>query len=261
MTEDSLYAFGLFQVLKFLLVLARIGGIFTSAPVFGDVHVPPRVRIVLAVALTLVFFPIVKCDAYPLDIFPFVCVLVKEACIGLIIGFIVALVFSAVRIAGAYVDLVLGFGFANLVDPTFKENSAVVGQLQNLVATLLFLSINGHHVVIKGLSDSFTILPLGNSGVLEPAVQGLTAAFAVMFGSALRIALPVVGAIFLTDVSLGILARTVPQLNVFVVGFPAKLAVAFFVLAVSLPFTSGVMAHMFSGLQRDIALVLKSIAL
>ncbi|MDH7603111.1 MAG: flagellar biosynthetic protein FliR [Armatimonadota bacterium] len=261
MTEEGLYELGLFQVLKFLLVLARVGGIFTSAPVFGDVHVPPRVRVGLAVALTFVFFPLVKCETYPQEVLPFFSLLVREAGIGLVIGFVVAMVFSAIRVAGAYVDLILGFGFANLVDPSFKENSAVVGQLQNLVATLLFLVTNGHHSVIKGLADSFAVIPVGEKVLLGSTVPAVTAVFAAMFGSALRIALPVVGAIFLTDVSLGILARTVPQLNVFVVGFPAKLAVALFVLAVSLPFFSGVMSHLIGGLERDIALVLKNLAM
>jgi flagellar biosynthetic protein FliR len=260
MTEQGFYTLGLFQVMKFLLVLARVGGIFTACPVFANVHVPPRVRVAMAVAMTIVFFPMVEGGIDRLEVLPFVFAVVREACIGLTIGFVVALVFSAIHVAGAYMDLVVGFGFANIVDPMVKETNAVVGQFYNLLATLIFLCINGHHIVIRGLAESFAVLPLAHNDIAGLAAQGIMTAFAAIFGSALRIALPVVGATFLTDVSLGILARTVPQLNVFVVGFPAKLAVAFFVLLGALPLASKAIGGLFVGVERDILLVLKHLA-
>jgi len=254
------YTFGLTQTATFLLVLARVGGIFTSAPVFGNVNVAPRVRIAIALSLAFVFLPLAKYDAARIDLLPFAFAVLKEGVVGVAMGFLVALVFAAIQMAGAYIDLQVGFGFANVVDPMIREHNAVLGQLQNLAATLLFLAINGHHLVLRGLADSFAVLPLGGATFSPQAASGIMHIFAVVFAAALRIAAPVVGAIFLTDVSLGILARTVPQLNVFVVGFPAKLAVALFAVIAVMPLAFGVMAGLFTGLHHDLLTLIRHLA-
>ena len=159
--------------------------------------------------------------------------------------------------AGSFIDLQVGFGFANVVDPMMKQHSAVIGQLYNFAATLLFLALNGHHLMIRGLADSFSILPLDSTMQMSSAASGVLQIFIVLFIASLKIGAPVVGAIFLTDVSLGILARTVPQLNVFVVGFPAKLTVGFLAVFAVLPVTLGVMSGLFGGLERDIIRLLQ----
>jgi len=138
-----------------------------------------------------------------------------------------------------------------------KEHSAVFGQLYNFSATLLFLALNGHHLMIRGLADSFSVLPLGCMVVTGHATSGILQVFAVLFLASLKIGAPVVGAIFLTDVSLGILARTVPQLNVFVVGLPAKLTVGLLAVFAVLPITFAVMTGLFGGLERDLVRLLK----
>jgi flagellar biosynthetic protein FliR len=215
------------------------------------------VRIAIALSLTFVFLPLAKYDAPRIDILPFAFAVLKEGVIGVAMGFLVALAFAAIQIAGAYIDLLMGFGFANVVDPMVREHNAVVGQLQNLAATLLFLAINGHHLVIRGLADSFAVVPLGHATFSAQAAGGMMQVFVVIFAAALKIAAPVVGAIFLTDVSLGILARTVPQLNVFVVGFPAKLAVGMFAVIAVMPLAFGVMTRLFTGLHHDLLTLLR----
>ncbi len=253
----DILGFGLTQVTTFLLVLARVGGIFTSAPVFGNVHVAPMVRVAIALSLAFVFFPMAQCPTPYTDFLPFIFAILKEALVGLVMGFLAAMMFAAIQMAGAYVDLVVGFGFANVVDPMIREHNAVLGQLQNLVATLLFLAISGHHLMIRGLADSFAILPLGQMGFSPQSAGGMLQVFAAMFVAALKIAAPIVGAVFLTDVGLGILARTVPQLNVFVVGFPAKLTVALVTVIVVMPAAMGVMAALFLGLPKDLVALLR----
>ena len=253
----DILGFGITQVTTFLLVLARVGGIFTSAPVFGNVHVTPMARVAIALSLAFVFFPMAHNPAGATDFVPFIFAVFKEALVGLAMGFLLAMMFAAIQMAGAYVDLGVGFGFAQVVDPMVREHNAVLGQLQNLAATLLFLAINGHHLMIRGLADSFAVLPLGEIGFSPQSAGGILNVFAAMFVAALKIAAPIVGAVFLTDVGLGILARTVPQLNVFVVGFPAKLTVALFTVIVVLPSAFGVMIGLFGGLHRDLIALLK----
>ena len=256
----DILGFGLTQIATFLLVLARVGGIFTSAPIFGNVHVVPWVRISIALALAFVFLPMAHYNASQLDFMVFALAVFKEALVGLVMGFIAAMMFAAVQMAGAYVDLSVGFGFASVVDPMVKEQNAVIGQLQNFLATLLFLIMNGHHLMIRGLADSFAVLPLGQMTFTPAAAGGMMQIFVTIFLAALKLAAPIVGAVFLTDVALGILARTMPQLNVFVIGFPAKIAVAMITIVAVMPMAFGVMTGMFSGLHRDIIAFIRFLA-
>jgi flagellar biosynthetic protein FliR len=253
----EIIGFGMSQITTFLLVLARVGGIFTTAPLMSNVHLSPMVRVATALALTFVFVPMVHYDATGFDMLRYLVALTKEIAIGLAMGFLVSLMFAAIQMAGAYVDLQVGFGFAQIVDPMSNEQNAVMGQFQNLVATLLFLSINGHHMMIRGLADSFAVVPIGEVVFSPTAAGGIMKVFAIIFIAALKIGAPVVGAIFLTDVALGILARTVPQLNVFVVGFPAKIMVGYAVMLAVLPIAFAVMNSLFGGMHRDLVALLR----
>ncbi|MEN6415535.1 MAG: flagellar biosynthetic protein FliR [Armatimonadota bacterium] len=243
--------------MTFLLVLARVGGIFTSAPIFGNVNVTVQVRVCVALSLTFVFLPMAQAGSVSPDMLQFFFAIIKETLIGVLMGFLASLMFAAIQMAGSYIDLSMGLGFAQVVDPMTKQSGAVIGQLQNLAATLVFLAVNGHHMMITGLAESFSILPLGQMQFSPESAAGMLGMFATIFMAALRIAAPVVGAIFLTDVSLGILARTVPQLNVFIVGFPAKLTVGLFVVIAVLPIAIGVMVGLFGGMHGDIIALLK----
>ncbi|MCE5198772.1 MAG: flagellar biosynthetic protein FliR [Armatimonadota bacterium] len=255
----DILGFGITQILTFLLVLSRVAGIFTSAPIFGNMNVAKPVRLAIAVALTLVFLPMAKYNAPTFDFLPFALALVKEAFIGILMGFLASMMFSAIQMAGAFIDLSMGFGMGQMVDPMTKEHDAVIGQLQNLTATMVFLAVNGHHLMIRGLAESFAILPLGQMSFGQDSANNILQMFAGIMLAALRIAAPVVGAIFLTDVALGILNRTVPQLNVFVVGFPVKLAVGLFATVAVLPLSVVVMTNLFGGLHNDLLVLLKHI--
>ena len=245
------------QMTTFVLVLVRVAGIFTVAPIFGNVNVAPMVRVGMAACLAFVFLPMAQFDASGLEFLPFLLVVVKEALIGIVMGFLASMIFTAIQMAGSYIDLQVGFGFANVVDPMMKHHSAVIGQLYNFAATLLFLALNGHHLMIRGLADSFAVLPLGSATRSAEATSTILQIFVVLFVASLKIGAPVIGAIFLTDVSLGILARTVPQLNVLVVGFPAKLTVGMLAVFAALPLTLAVMTRLFGGLERDIVRLLR----
>lgn len=257
----DILGFGITQIVTFLLVLARVAGIFSTAPIFSNVNVAPMVRVSIALALTFVFVPMARYNpTAQLDWLPFIVAIAKEAAIGLAMGFLASLMFAAVHMAGTFIDLQIGFGFAQMVDPMIKEQHAVISQFQNLAATLLFLTINGHYLMIQGLADSFAILPLGEISMSTQVAGGMMHVFSIMFLAALKIGAPVVGAIFLTDVALGILARTVPQLNVLVVGFPAKIAVGFVVILAVLPIAFTVMTGLFSGLRNDLMILIKALA-
>lgn len=245
------------QLITFVLVLVRVAGIFTVAPIFGNVNVAPMVRVGMAMCLAFVFLPMAQFDSANLDTLAFVLVIAKEALIGIVMGFLASMIFTAIQMAGSFIDLQVGFGFANVIDPMMKQHSAVIGQLYNFAATLLFLALNGHHLMIRGLAQSFSAIPLGTAVFPAEATSGILEIFVLLFIASLKIGAPVVGAIFLTDVALGILARTVPQLNVFVVGFPAKLTVGMLAVFAVLPLTFAVMSGLFGGLERDLLRLLQ----
>ncbi|MFQ3548298.1 MAG: flagellar biosynthetic protein FliR [Armatimonadota bacterium] len=249
--------FGIHGITAFILVLARTAGIFTTAPIFGNANVPKMVRIPFAVALAFVYLPMARYSEVSLELMPFLIVVLKEVLLGIVLGFIVEMMFAAIQSAGSLIDIQIGFGLANVFDPVSKQQSGVIARFYFLVSVLVFLLANGHHLLIMGLADSYRAIPLGTLSITTQAAWGTLDIFMQFFMAGLKLGAPIVGAIFLTDVALGILSRTVPQLNVFIVGFPAKLAVGLFTIAASMPIAIAIMIRMFQALRADFSVILK----
>jgi flagellar biosynthesis protein FliR len=223
----------------FLLVLCRISSFFVVAPVFGSRNVPAAFKIGLAVFVSFLVFLTVGFDAsvafdarYPLAV-------IREALAGLLLGFAAYLFFAIVQTSGAFIDLQLGFGLANIVDPLSGAAMPVMGNLKFMTMLLVFLAVNGHHYLLGAIMDSYKWLPLDNDffrTVYEGRLTAfLTETFAATFLMALQIAAPILAAVFLTDVGLALLARTAPQYNVFVVGIPIKILVGLSMLVLLMP--------------------------
>jgi flagellar biosynthetic protein FliR len=249
----SLLNFGIDQIIIWLLVFTRTSGIFSVAPVFGNSHVPVYTRIGMAACLAFIFTPLVSAGhpTPPTELFELTFAIVRELAVGLAMGFVGMLLFMVIQAAAELIDLQMGLGFASLVDPN-NEHTSVVGQFYYIVATLIFLSVNAHHMLLQGLADSFTIIPLGHMSFNPAATGSIVAVFDRMFVAAIKIGGPIVGVILLTDVALGILARTVPQLNVLVVGFPAKIFVGLATIIVAMPAVITVMHTLFGSLYGDL---------
>ncbi len=231
--------FGIAKLEVLLLVFVRTAGIFTLAPIFGAHQVPSQVRVGIALGLALVFVPLAMpaAGAAPLasDIPTMALLIVKEAMVGLVIGFVTILVFFAIEAAGEFVDLQSGFSFASTVDPAFSHNTAVCGRFYNILAGLLFFVTNAHYVLLSGLADSFRAVPVGAFELNPAVVGGALDLFTGLFAIALRIAAPVIAAVFLTDVAMAIISRAVPQMNILMVGMPVKLGVGLVGMMIALP--------------------------
>lgn len=261
--------FGLEYFIVWLLVLARTAGVFVSAPVLGNIHVPVQVRIGLAASLAFVFTPLVAAErpevaarlsAASPAVVELAALMIKEAVIGVMIGFVGMLMFMAVQCAADMINLQMGLGFGSLVDPTMNQQTSVLGQFHYIAATLLFLATNAHHLMLRGLADSFNALPLGSLALTPEAAQTVMAAFERLFVAGIKIGGPIVGVILLTDVALGILARTMPQLNVLVVGFPAKILVGLLAMAAALPAVFAALQSLFAVLPGDIHILMRALA-
>ena len=241
--ESILAEFGQQQVLGFFLVLARVSPLFLLAPLFSSKLLPPRARGIAAVGLAIGIAPIAMnaADGPPIpdDVLALGGLVLKEMLVGLGFSFALAALFAAVQVAGSLADLMVGFSFGALVDPVTGTNGGVLNQLYALVGVMIFVAISGDAWVIQGLARSYDAVPLTEAPAIGTLVEGAQVAFSGIFGAAIEICAPVLLAALLTDVAFGLVSRVMPQLNVFGVGFPAKVTVGLVMVGVSLPFVAG----------------------
>ncbi|KEZ54264.1 MULTISPECIES: flagellar biosynthetic protein FliR [Metabacillus] len=216
----------------FLLIFARMSAFFVTMPLFSYRTIPQQHKIGFSFFLSVIVFSSVQPE--PVEIGgEFVLLVLKEVIIGLMIGFSAYLMLAAVQIAGSLIDFQTGFAIANIIDPQTGSQSPLIGQFLNVLALLFMLSINAHHLLLDGVFYSYQFIPL--RGELFPLGDGsaallITKAFSAMFLIAFQMSFPVAASLFLVDLALGITARTVPQLNIFVVGLPLKIGVSFVML-------------------------------
>jgi flagellar biosynthetic protein FliR len=242
----------------FLLVFCRITSFFVVAPIFSTKTFPTTIKIGLAFFVSLIVFLTVGFDAkIPTDA-TFILAIIREVFAGLIIGYVSYLFFTIVQTSGAFMDMQMGFGIANIVDPITGVSAPMMGNLKFMLMTLVFLSVNGHHYLLAAIMDSYKWLPLDNQ-LFQIYYSGnitdfLTRTFADTFLLALQISAPIVVAMFLTDFGLALLARTAPQYNVFVIGIPVKIIVGLALLVLLLPgfgiLFQMVFDHMFQALEK-----------
>lgn len=235
----------------FLWPLARVLALIASAPALGNPGVPLRVRIGLALMITLAVAPALgpmpQADAGSLA---GLLILAQQVVIGLAMGLAIRIVFVAVEMAGELAGLQMGLGFATFFDPQNAGHIPVVGQFLGLLATLVFLSLNGHLQMISLLSQSFSALPISGDGIAAPGVRTLAFFGGEIFAAGLLLSLPLLSALLITNLALGILTRAAPQLNIFAVGFPLTLAIGLLVLGLALPYFTPVLEHVIrDGLQ------------
>lgn len=245
-----------FQV--FLLILMRMISMFIAAPFFSSGVIPLRVKMVVAFLITLVIFPVVTQSGYsvPGAAGAYVLLLLKEITIGIFIGFLVTIIFSAFQLSGQYFAVQIGFGINEVIDPLAQVSIPLIGQLKNLIGLLVFLAINGHHFLVKAIYRSYELVPMFSLSASEGLMKFLIHSMGGMFVIALKIALPVVGTVFLVTISLGILAKAAPQMNILMLGFPFKIAVALGVLVLISPL---VIRIMYVSLERTFRFISKVI--
>lgn len=226
--------------------LSRILGLVAAAPLFGNAAVPVSIKVSLGVLLAMIIAPTVPAlpATDPMSMAGLL-ILAQEMLIGLAMGFSIRIVFAAVEMAGEISSLTMGLGFASFFDPQTKGRSSAISQFLTMLATLMFLTVNGHLVLLAALAESFVSLPISASPINGGGFQQLAAWGGEIFRSGVQIALPIIAALLLTNVALGILTRAAPQLNIFGIGFPVTLGVGLLVLAMVLPYLAVPFQNMF----------------
>lgn len=255
--SQLLAQFGEQQVVAFFLVLARITPLFWLAPLFSSKLVPGRVRAIVAVALAVGLSPIVsKGQLMPTDVLGIGGLVLKEMLIGGIYAFVLGALFAALSVAGSFIDVMIGFSFGGLVDPVNGTQSSVFTTAYGLIGTLIFIVIGGDTWVISGLARSYDVVGLNEIPSMSLMLDEAVEAFANIFVSAIQVAGPVILALVLTDAAFGVISRVMPSLNVFQVGFPAKIVVGMLLIGATFPYLAG---WLDGRLQEDVVAALQAL--
>jgi flagellar biosynthetic protein FliR len=220
--------------------LVRVLALFSAAPIFSHPSLPLRVRIGLAIAISLVLAPGVPLPSID-DVLSAagLLALARNIMIGLVLGFTVRLVFAAIEMAGELIGLQIGFSFAGLINPASNQPMTPISTFLTLLATLMFLAIDGHLMLLHALAESFQLFPIVGSSDLPMTPEQVAHLGAQMFALALSIALPLITVMLTINVLMGVLARVAPQMNLFAVGFPLTLTTGMGALFVLLPYLEG----------------------
>jgi len=234
----------------------RISALFIISPVFSANSVPVRVRVMLAIMIAVLLAPFLQVPVAVDLVSPAGLLLAsREIAIGLLFGFLVQMVFAAVVVAGETLAMSMGLGFAMSVDPQNGVQVPVVSQFNSLLATLLFLAIDGHLLVVAALARSFTLLPVEATSLDPRFFLSVFELGGTIFATALLLALPAVTAVLVTNIAFGVITRAAPQLNIFAVGFPVTITVGLVFMMLSLPgFLSKLERVLFAVIDRGLAI-------
>lgn len=230
----------------FLLIFIRLLAFVATVPIFSYRNIPNPFKIGFALFMSWIIVVTMDLPVLAIDLM-FIVLILKEVLVGLIIGLVATLILTAVQIAGGFIDFQMGFAIVNVMDPQTGAQGPIIGQYFYTFALMFLLAIDGHHLLINGALYSFELIQLdqfidfSNPNYIIAVVTMFNQIFLIAF----QMAIPIVGSLFLVDVALGIIARTVPQLNVFVVGIPLKITVSFFSISIFIVFYISLVRRLF----------------
>jgi flagellar biosynthetic protein FliR len=247
------------QLNIFIMIIARILGIFMLAPILGSRNIPTQFKIGLSAIIALMVFPMLQVSTLriPEDLPSYILLVAGEVVVGLTIGFVSNMLFYAIMLAGQGIDMQMGFSIVNVVDPMFGNALPMMGNFKYILALLLMLVTNTHHYIFVAVLRSYQYIPLSTFHYHAAITKQIMDIFGGTFVTAIKISLPVVGVLLVTDMAMGILARTVPQMNIFVVGFPVKIAVGMLVILLSLPLYAFILKILFDSSFGDVIRLMK----
>lgn len=250
------------QFQAFLIVISRVAGFIGAIPVFSSGQTPAQVKVPLTVLIALLLFPIMKpaVTGLTLNTTTFALLVVSEVLLGLLIGLVARLIFTAVEFGATVIGFQMGFAAANVFDPQNQRQVALISQFQNVFSILIFLAINGHHLFLQTAVLSYEVLPPGQFNVGGDAIPYLMELSSHMFALGVQFSAPILTVLLLSGLVLGILARVFPQLNVFLLSFPINIGTAFIVIALTLPLISMLLRREFDSLPERFMTILSYLA-
>jgi flagellar biosynthetic protein FliR len=245
----------------FTLVLARMAGLFAAIPIFGGRRVPLTVKAAAILAIAMVLFPIVrdKIPQMPADTISLVILIIRESLVGLTLSLLSQVIFAAVQFCGQMIGMQMGLSMASLFDPEAGQVPEIA-IFQDLLAMLLFMTLGVHHIFIRAIVESYSLVPVGAWHMSGGLIHFLIAATSGLFVLAIKLAAPVMVALLGASVVLGIMARSFPQMNIFMISFPLNIGIGFLVLGLSLQAFSQTLVGAFGGIPAQIRILFKLMA-
>lgn len=246
----------------FLLLLTRMSGLFLIAPFWGSQNIPMYFRVGIAFTISLILFPVVDAKQTleaPVSIIAYTLSVLSELFIGWLIGFVAYVTLMAVNMAGKIMDMQAGFAVVNEIDPTSNQQNPLIGSFLYYLTLIVFVVTNGHHVLLTALVSSIDSIPLLGMNFNTSLSMLIVDFVGGVFATGMKIAMPLTFAILLTNVSLGVLARTMPQMNIFVVGIPMQIVIGLFTVAVIMPFYIMFLDVLFNEMYGNISIALRAL--
>ncbi|HOE65726.1 MAG TPA: flagellar biosynthetic protein FliR [Candidatus Hydrogenedentes bacterium] len=246
----------------FLLVLVRFSGLIVTAPILGSANFPVMAKIGLAALAAFLVLPGIPALENPLpdDPIAFAALAFGELAVGLMIGFVMTLVFAAIQVAGEIIDMLTGFAVVNVFNPSLETQVPVFGFFLFVIAALYLLTLNGHHTMLLALNSTYASIPPGGF-VAQPKLFFEVSAWAgPVFRDSILVAAPVAGALLLAYLTMGLLGRVVPQINLFVVGFPVTIAIGLLMAGLSIELYIKTLDGLFGAMFRQVAAMVQAMS-
>jgi flagellar biosynthesis protein FliR len=239
----EVYKFSEVEFALFGLMLIRIASCLITMPITGSGNVPAPAKVLLSLVITLVLFPLLQAHQLmsPSWKDEIIMLAAREALLGVFMGFLARVMFIGIELAGQMLGFSVGFSASTVINPAFGDSSTMMEQFQVILGTLLFLAINGHHLLFEAIYQSFDLAPLGKATMNVGALASVTDLVQKIFIIAIKLSAPMIAVVLFLNIALGMVGRAVPQVNVFVISFPITILAGFFVLMVSIPLMLTVM--------------------
>lgn len=231
-----------------------------TVPLFGSKNIPVLVKAGLLLSISIVLFPVLNLDHAPFltGIIPFGLGVIGEILLGVTIGLSVRLLFTGIQLAGQLAGFQMGLAIVNVMDPQTSAQVPILAQFNNLIAMLIFLAINAHHWFLRALVESFNLVPLFTFNLTHSLIEHLIMITGNMFVIAIKIGAPIIATMLITSVALGLIARTVPQMHIFIVAMPLKIVIGLLILSLTIPYLSSFLRNVFNGLGKDLLTLLNT---
>ncbi|MEA1933658.1 MAG: flagellar biosynthetic protein FliR [Thermodesulfobacteriota bacterium] len=252
MVDTALLNWTLDQFLSLVIIITRVGPLVFFMPVLGSRSVPGKVKALFTLLTSLLLIPAVDVNPseLPVTVLGFVLFTANEIVFGATLALFTRFVFAATEIAGQMVGVQMGMGMAAAMDPEFGTQIPLIGQLLNLVAILLFLSVNGHHIFFQTLVESFNWVQPGKLHLTDATYQGMMRGVVHMFVLSVKIMAPAGAVLIFSHVAMGIVAKTVPQIPILIVGMPLNISLGLIFVGLSFGFFLPIMVRNFDMLGR-----------
>ncbi len=232
----------------FLICLVRIGSMIGSMPVFSGGQVPMQIKVGLVFLASMMIFPVVQKFLPATELAPMALLflIIGEAALGLMVGFLAQLIFMAAEFGGSIIGYQMGFAAANVFDPANQRQIALISQFQSVIAVLLFLALDVHHLFFEAIVASFSMLEPGSFSFAGDAIPMLMTLANHCFILAIKLSAPILALLILSNLTLGIMARVFPQMNVFMLAFPLNIGISFLVMGLTMSVVAGLLQQEFS---------------